>query len=154
MKSKKQIITIIAIIVLLGIGLYGVNKGSTIEVLGAKAGIVVGYRGDIPKIEETKTINLNEGVKFGWIIITKDADRNIFWQEIIIFPEKPKNLVVSEDTKISSNGKEAITKRSSNLKDGIIYNVWGLDKSDPIGEYEIKVYGEGKLLKQFSFTVK
>ncbi|MCF7887370.1 MAG: hypothetical protein K9L71_03030 [Candidatus Omnitrophica bacterium] len=154
MKSKKQIITIIAIIVLLGIGLYGVNKGSIIEVLGAKAGIVVGYRGDIPKIEETKTINLDEDVRFGWIIIVEDMDRDISWQETVVFPEKPKNLTVTKDTRISSDGKKAITKRSSNLEDGIIYNVWGLDKSDPIGEYEIKVHGEGKLLKEFKFEAR
>jgi hypothetical protein len=154
MKSKKQIIAIIVIIVLLGIGLYVVNKGLMIKVLGAKVGVVVGYRGDVPKIKETKTINLDEGVQFGWIIVTEGIDRDISWQEIIIFPKKPKGLTVSEDTKISSDGKKAITKRSSNLKDGIIYNVWGLDKSDPIGEYEIKVYGKGKLLEEFKFRVK
>jgi hypothetical protein len=154
MKSKKQITMIMIIIILLGIGLYSVNKSPKIEVLGAKVGIVVGYRGSIPKIEATKVINLDKGIKFGWIIITEGIDRDISWQEIVIFPEKPKGLVVSEDTKISSDGKKAITKRSSNLKDGIIHNVWGLDKSDPIGEYEIEVYGEGKLLKHFSFIVK
>ncbi|MFO8053209.1 MAG: hypothetical protein R6U54_04560 [Candidatus Omnitrophota bacterium] len=154
MKSKKQIITIITIIVLLGIGLYSVNKSSKIEVLGTRVGMVVGYRGDIPKIEETKTITLDEGVKFGWIIVTEDIDRDLRWREVLIFPEKPKNLAVTEETKISSDGRKAITKRSSNLKEGIIYNTWGLEKGDPLGRYKIKIYTQQGLIKEFSFKVK
>ncbi|MCF7873639.1 MAG: hypothetical protein K9L84_05300 [Candidatus Omnitrophica bacterium] len=154
MKSKKPMIVTITVVILLGLGLYAVNNGYQVKVLGAKSGLVVGYRGDIPKIKETEIITLKDDLGFGWIIVTEEIDKDISWEEVVVFPEKPKKLLVTKSTKISRNGKKAITKRSSNLADGIIYNVWGLSKGDPLGQYQIKIYTQGKLLKQFSFTAK
>jgi hypothetical protein len=163
MKSKKLIIGIIVFIVLLGLISFKndfiFNKVKSficpqITVLGEKFGVVKGYRGDIPKIKETTSITLKDGVSFGWIIVTKEMDKDLHWREVLTFPEKPKNLAVTEETKISSDGRKAITKRSSNLKEGIVYNTWGLERGDPLGEYKIKIYAPQGLIKEFSFEVK
>ncbi len=165
MKKKNKVITIILFILLLGVVLCISNKdfieqkinlffGEEIEVLGSKFGTVTGYRGNVPKLEETGTIILENNVHFGWVIATKTIDKNIAWKEVIIFPERPKDLIVTVATKVSEDGKKAITEKSSNLKDGLLYNSWALTESDPLGEYKIKVYGEEKLLQEFKFKVK
>lgn len=165
MKKKNKIIITILSVLLLGVGLYSFNKdffrkkinlfsGGEIEVLGSKLGIVTGYRDNLPKLKETDIIILGDNVHFGWIVATEMIDKNINWQEVIFFPAKPKNLIVTDATMISKNGKKAITKKTLNLRDGLIYNSWALSKEDPLGEYKIEVYAEGKLLKIFSFQVK
>lgn len=165
MKKISKVIITILFILLLGIGLYSFNKGfirekinllfeEEVEVLGSKFGIVTDYQNDVPKLKETDTIILGDNVHFGWVVVTEEIDKNINWQEVIFFPEKPKDLIVTDATKISKNGKRAVTKKTSNLKDGLIYNSWALSKEDPLGEYKIEVYAEEKLLETFSFQVK
>ncbi|MCF7916549.1 MAG: hypothetical protein K9L61_02095 [Candidatus Omnitrophica bacterium] len=165
MKKKNKIIITLLPILLLGVGLYSFNQdfigekinsffGEKIEIMGSKFGLVTGYRGDVPKLKETDIITLGDNVQFGWVIATDVIDKSINWQEVILFPEKPLNLIVTDATKVSSNGKKAVTKKTFNLEDGLIYNSWALSKEDPLGEYKIKVYAEGKLLKTFSFQVK
>ncbi|MCF7870977.1 MAG: hypothetical protein K9L95_02910 [Candidatus Omnitrophica bacterium] len=163
MKFKRLIIVIIVFIVLLGFVSFKNDFISEkiksficpqVTVLGEKFGIVTGYRGDIPKIKETRSIALKDGVNFGWIIVTKEADKDLRWREVFVFPEKPKNLTVTGETKISSGGRKAITERSSSLKEGIIYNTWGLERGDPLGKYKIKIYTPQGLIKEFSFEVR
>lgn len=121
-----------------------------IKVATFKFGILNPNKNDFT---ETKIIPLDEGIYFGWIAYLSDFTEKVDWQEILVFPHKPKILQVGKDSQINNDGKKVITKRTVNPKNNIISNFWALDENDPQGKYTIKVYIDNDLIKELDFQV-
>jgi hypothetical protein len=69
-------------------------------------------------------------------------------------PGAPTHWGLSKATKISSNGKIAITNKEQEPRKGMIANFWRFSEGDPKGSYEIAVSVEGVLVKRFKFSVQ
>jgi hypothetical protein len=54
---------------------------------------------------------------------------------------------------ISRDGRTCVTEKTEVPKDGWIENTWPELGGDPLGDYLMTVYVDGKLARTFTFTV-
>lgn len=107
-------------------------------------------------VAETQRIPNRQGVTYGWVIrLDKDRDK-VRWREEFVLPGAPEqwNLGGAESIEVSEDGTTAITERTVATNDGEIANWWSVAAGDPSGEYVMRVYVEGNLVKTFDFRLE
>jgi hypothetical protein len=100
---------------------------------------------------ESDRIPLKDGISYGWGIHLSTEKDNVTWKEVFILPEIPSVWGHCDDTKITNQGRVAITEKTVSSKGGWIGNMWSVAEGDPPGSYVMLVYVEGVLSRIFSF---
>ena len=104
------------------------------------------------------------GQEYGWRIKVEPADGMVHWKEEFQLPGVPKTwggnepgekLAPSskEHQELKSGGKVCVSEKDAWADEGFIFNFWTVAKGDPTGQYEMRVYVEGKLAKTFVFQL-
>jgi hypothetical protein len=99
-----------------------------------------------------------DGLRFGWQLRFQTKREKLTVKEELILPSKPKAWG-SEDGgdptfKISPDGKTATSEKEVEVDEqGIVQNIWSIAKGDPVGNYEIRISIDGKLVHTFKFKV-
>jgi hypothetical protein len=103
---------------------------------------------------ETTTIPLklkNTGFRFGFTVKHK-KNGSFEGYHIIYLPAPPKEITdVLKKAVVSAEGKviESLKERY----DGFWANAFWFDEGDPVGDWKIEIYIDGKLAKSLDFTV-
>jgi hypothetical protein len=98
------------------------------------------------------------GLRFGWRLQVRTKKTKLMLKEELVLPARPKSWNSEEgdpNFKISPDGKTATIEKEVEVdEDGLVQNVWSISKGDPLGQYEIRVSLDGKLVRTFKFTVE
>jgi hypothetical protein len=114
----------------------------------------VTFSDDLHKIVTTYTpsneITLNTNTVHGWLIQIPPAEKPLDVREYYVLPKAahwPKDRMVSLDQTTCLT--EFIVPKGVKY----ISNDWGMYVNDPLGEYQIAVFLDGKLAADFKFRV-
>ncbi len=131
------------------------NNSTNISVTKAEFGVAkVDSQGKITFIPTMK-VPLEKGKKYGWRIQLQNVKGEVTWREVLSLPKPPETWATDngENFTLSSDGTEAISKRTQLPKDGVIENFWAIAPGDPPGKHKIQVYIEDRLIANFEFEV-
>lgn len=130
-----------------------VSEPSPKVAIEAFFGVEMPVEGQGRVLIESDRVPLVVGTTFGWVMLVSPEDERVHVREELILPEAPKTWQHTEATRISSDGRVAITEDVLVPKDGWISNGWTITEGDPPGPYQIRVYLDGRLVKSFGFLV-
>lgn len=135
--------------------LPGEKISSDISLVDARFGVLKKIGPGKMQFAVATSVPLITGQEYGWAIKVKTSLDKITWREELELPRMPLSwggipkdggMKISDDNRISSMEREVSTKED------YIYNFWGIAFGDPKGVYKIRVYLNGTLAKEFSFT--
>ncbi len=103
----------------------------------------------------TIKVPFQQGSKYGWRIQLQNYKGKVTWREILRLPNRPDTWGIDsgEDLSLSTNGKEAVTKRTVLTTNGVISNFWTITPGDPVGKHKIEVYIDNRLISSFEFEI-
>jgi hypothetical protein len=110
-------------------------------------------------------VPLLPGQAYGWRIKVEPASGIVHWKEEFKLPavpatwggNKPGDSLAPPNQdlqEVQADGKVCVSERDSLVVDGIVSNFWTVAKGDPLGQYEMRVFVEGKLVQTFVFKLK
>jgi tetratricopeptide (TPR) repeat protein len=104
----------------------------------------------------TDEVPYREGVEYGWMMVVDTSRTSLNWEEQFELPAPPQSWGTIEAggfTTISADGRTAVTEGSTELVETVIGNSWLLERGDPLGAHEIRIYVEGEYVTTFEFVV-
>lgn len=106
--------------------------------------------------KETDHIPNEIGASYRWYIHLRPDMSIVTWKEEFMLPA-PAAVWGGEEKKevhVSRDRESAVKEMTVSPKNGWISHGWSVAKGDPSGRYIIKVYVEGKFVKEFVFFVE
>jgi hypothetical protein len=163
----RRILSVFVLLALAGVA-ANTHAGFKIELPGpfvapdvllvsAEFGIVKKAEDGTIQILPAKSIPLVPGQLFGWRLRFHTKREMLALREELVLPAAPKEWSSDDGDpayKISPDGKTATTEAEVVMDDGIIQNMWSVADGDPSGDYEIRLFIEGKLVRTFKFKVE
>jgi hypothetical protein len=101
----------------------------------------------------TADVPLVEGQTFGWRIAVPDG-RPVSWQEELILPAAPAVWSGAHFVAVSDDGRIATTSGAALPWEGSIEHAWSITEGDPAGDYELRLWIDGRLHERFFFRVE
>ncbi len=101
----------------------------------------------------TDRIPLVAGGTFGWRVVVPDG-RPVVWHEELILPEAPAQWSGGGFVDISDDGRIAWTAGVDAPWEGVLEHGWAITEGDPAGEYELRLWIDGRLHDRFFFRVE
>ncbi|MBM4279387.1 MAG: hypothetical protein FJ137_01045 [Deltaproteobacteria bacterium] len=101
----------------------------------------------------TEHVPLAVGQSFGWHIDVPDG-RPVVWHEELVLPEAPASWSGAHFVEISDDGRVATTAGVDVPWEGSIEHAWSITEGDPAGEYELRLWIDGRLHERFFFQVE
>jgi hypothetical protein len=130
---------------------HTINKEST-TVESGDFGI---YDPHTDRVAPTRSVKFKIGEHFGWRFKVKTSQPKVIWKEEFRLPVAPKTWGDLENGQtIGKDNKTCITERTESPKDGWIEHTWPELEGDPLGQYLMNVYVDGKLVRTFKFSVQ
>ncbi|NJM71381.1 MAG: hypothetical protein HC862_14780 [Scytonema sp. RU_4_4] len=127
----------------------------TITVKKAEFGVLRDDSNSKMSFVPTTKVPFQEGKRYGWRIQLNEHKREVTWKEILRLPKLPETWSTSsgENFVISTDGMEAVTKRTQSAKKGVIENFWTVASGDPTGKHTIAVYIDNRRVGFFEFEI-
>jgi hypothetical protein len=110
----------------------------------------------VVRIKPVDTVPLVTGQAYGWRLHFRTKRETVAVREEFELPVAPKSWdtpPAGTDFKVSPDGRTGITTANAALDEGMIMNIWQVADGDPPGEYVIRLFVEGKLMRTFKFKV-
>lgn len=135
--------------------IYLINSNNEIIIDYAKFGVMEKRIYGKWRFRETNHVPKRIGTYYQWYIHICTDKEKVTWKEEFTLPEPPTSWAgeATKEVIISSDRKTAITEKTVLTKDGWISHGWSVAKGDPAGTYNIKIFIEGKYVKEFLFIV-
>lgn len=128
-----------------------------IEVVTAQFGIFGADPTGRRVLYETNKFPAIIAAPYGWFILFKSDKPTVIWREEFELPEAPPTWGPGEAMgiyTISPDRKTAVTERIIPTRLGFIANEWRYAPGDPIGAHKMRVYIDGQLIREFSFSIE
>jgi hypothetical protein len=93
------------------------------------------------------------GQTFGWRIEVPDG-QSVVWQEQLILPEAPLSWSGSHFIDISDDGTTALTAGADVPFEGVLEHGFQITEGDPAGDYELRLWIDGRLHDRVVFHVE
>lgn len=131
------------------------NKTQPINISKAEFGVATLDAGGKFNFTPTIKVPLVEGNKYGWRIQLQGVKGQVTWREVLRLPKAPQTWATDdgENFTLSTDGTEAVTKRTQSPKNGVIENFWTIAPGDPPGKHIIYVYVDERLVGNFEFEI-
>jgi tetratricopeptide (TPR) repeat protein len=103
----------------------------------------------------TSQVPYREGIEYGWMMLIDTTRGSVRWQEEFELPVPSQTWGTIEGgfTTISADGLTAMTEIQTELVEPVIGNSWLLERGDPLGTHEMRIYVEGEYVTTFEFEV-
>jgi hypothetical protein len=98
-------------------------------------------------------VELVPGATFGWHVEIPDG-RPVVWREELVLPAAPAQWSGAHFIDISDDGRVATTAGVDVPWGGVIEHTWSITDGDPPGEYELRLWIDGRLHERFRFVVE
>jgi hypothetical protein len=128
-----------------------------IEVVAAQFGVFGADPTGRRMLYETDKFPGVVAAPFGWYIVFKTDKPTVVWREEFELPTAPPTWGPGEGMgifQVTPDRKTAVTERIIPTKLGFIANEWRFASGDPIGAHKMRVYIDGKLIREFSFDIE
>lgn len=106
----------------------------------------------------SRVLPLTPEQSYGWLIELRPGKRSVRWREEFELPHAPATWGVPETEgrrRVAAHGRIAVTERTvAPMGGNMILNFWTVAPGDPEGPYRIRVFVEGRLAGDFSFTAQ
>ncbi len=102
---------------------------------------------------ETTMVDLIPGETFGWRLSVPD-NRPVMWREELVLPEAPAQWSGSNFVDIKDGGRTAVTAGVDIPYAGELAHAWSITDGDPPGDYELRLWVDGRLHEIFRFHVE
>jgi hypothetical protein len=135
----------------------GARTPAEIEVVAAQFGIFGADPTGRRVLYETNHFPAIVAAPYGWFILFKADKPTVIWREEFELPEPPPTWGPGEAMgiyTISPDRKTAVTERIIPTRLGFIANEWRYAPGDPIGAHKMRVYIDGQLIREFSFSIE
>jgi hypothetical protein len=130
---------------------------AAVEIVAAQFGVFGADSSGQRLLYETSTFPAIVAVPYGWYILFKTDKPTVVWREELELPEVPPTWGPGEALGIflvSPDRRTAVTERVVPTRLGFIANDWRYAPGDPIGRHKMRVYIDGQLIREFSFTIE
>jgi hypothetical protein len=101
----------------------------------------------------TDRVPLSVGQSFGWQIDIPDG-QPVVWREELILPVAPSTWSGAHFVDVSDDGRVATTAGVDEPWEGVLEHGWQITEGDPAGDYELRLWIDGRLHEQFFFRVE
>lgn len=128
--------------------------GKDLVLTSAEFGLVEQAADGTVQIKPVDKIPLVPGQTYGWRLKLRTKREVVALREEVQLPVAPKtwNSAIPEaEFRVSPDGRTGVTMADATLTDGTLMNAWKVAEGDPLGEYSIKIYLDGKLVRTFKF---
>jgi len=118
---------------------------------------VFGTFGGFRFLEATNHIPYYVNQGYGWRLKLKTQARSVHWREEFSLPAVPQTWgtqVPGERETFQDGGQKCVTESDVAPVNGWVEHSWCVAQGDPKGQYAMKVYVDGTLVKSFNFTVE
>ena len=99
----------------------------------------------------TNEITLNTNTIHGWLIQIQPAEKPVEVREYFVLPKAAR--LGSKSRTVSLDQTTSLTDYTAPKGVKYISEEWGMYADDPLGQYEIAVFLDGKLAADFKFSV-
>ena len=130
---------------------------ASVEVVAAQFGVFGADPGGRRTLYETDKFPGIVAAPFGWFIVFKTDKPTVVWREEFELPTEPPTWGPGEAMgifQVSPDRKTAVTERIIPTKLGFIANEWRFASGDPVGPHKMRVYIDGQLIREFSFSIE
>ncbi|MGH7178042.1 MAG: hypothetical protein ACREJC_11725 [Tepidisphaeraceae bacterium] len=135
----------------------GEKSPVALEVVSAQFGVFGADAAGRRVLFETDKFPAVTGAPYGWYIIFKTDRPTVVWREEFELPQAPPSWGPGEAMgiySISPDRKTAVTERIIPTRLGFIANEWRYAPDDPTGAHAMRVYIDGKLVREFKFDIE
>jgi hypothetical protein len=101
----------------------------------------------------TDRVPLVAGQGFGWHLDVPDG-QPVVWHEQLILPAAPAEWSGAQFVDISDDGRVATTAGVDVPYEGGLEHGWSITEGDPAGDYELRLWVDGRLHERFFFRVE
>ena len=132
----------------------GEEVGRNLYLVGAEFGLITQDSAGAVTIKAVDKIPLTPGQVYGWRLKFRTKRQSLSLREEVQMPVAPKswsNSIPDAEFKVSPDGRTGITKADAVLVDGALMNAWAVAEGDPPGQYEIRLFIDGRLVRTFKF---
>jgi hypothetical protein len=132
-------------------------RPADVEVVAAQFGVFGADPTGRRMLYETAKFPGVVAAPFGWYIVFKTDKPTVVWREEFELPTAPPTWGPGEAMgifQVTPDRKTAVTERIIPTKLGFIANEWRFASGDPIGAHKMRVYIDGKLIREFSFDIE
>jgi len=132
-------------------------RPADVEVVAAQFGVFGADPTGRRMLYETDKFPGVVAAPFGWYIVFKTDKPTVVWREEFELPTAPPTWGPGEAMgifQVTPDRKTAVTERIIPTKLGFIANEWRFASGDPIGAHKMRVYIDGKLIREFSFDIE
>lgn len=140
------------------IGMRALAKSPvSLEVVSAQFGVFGADATGRRILFETNKFPAVTAAPYGWYIIFKTDRPTVVWREEFELPQEPPSWGPGEALgiySISPDRKTAVTERIIPTRLGFIANEWRYAPGDPTGAHAMRVYIDGKLVREFKFDIE
>ena len=128
-----------------------------VEVVAAQFGVFGADPSGRRTLYETDKFPALVAAPYGWFIVFKTDKPTVVWREEFELPVAPPTWGPGEALgifQVSPDRKTAVTERIIPTKLGFIANEWRYASGDPVGAHKMRVYIDGRLIREFSFDIE
>jgi hypothetical protein len=128
-----------------------------VEVVAAQFGVFGADTSGRRILYETSAFPAVIAAPYGWYILFKTDKPTVVWREEFELPVPPPTWGPGEALGIftvSPDRRTAVTERIIPTRLGFIANEWRYASGDPIGPHKMRVYIDGQLIREFSFSIE
>lgn len=128
-----------------------------VEVVAAQFGVFGADLSGRRILYETSAFPAIIAAPYGWYILFKTDKPTVVWREEFELPVAPPTWGPGEALgvfTVSPDRRTAVTERVIPTGLGFIANEWRYASGDPIGPHKMRVYIDGQLIREFSFSIE
>lgn len=101
----------------------------------------------------TTEVDLIPGETFGWRLAVPDG-QPVMWREELVLPSAPAQWSGANFVDIRDDGRTAVTAGVDTPWNGELAHAWSITDGDPPGEYELRLWIDGRLHEIYRFNVQ
>ena len=102
--------------------------------------------------EAAQVIPRKAGLRYGWMIVLKNAPPNVSVREEYLIA--PKNRTDNTEGLVVFDRRQQVSQRYLAPKDGVIVGEWEMGPSDPKGPRHLQVIIDDRAIVDFEFEVQ
>jgi len=94
---------------------------------------------------------------YGWVVTFNAPGVRVHWKEEFTLPAAPATWGKSHDgatQRVSPDRRTSVKEADATLPLGVLSNSWTVAPGDPRGNYVIRLFIDGKLVRTFEFEVR